>query len=363
MLKAAIVGYGYMGEIRKKAIEKNSDLELSMICETSQNASLKNLGCPIVSDTQKVFDSDCDIIFVCTPNNLIPDLTIKGLLAGKHVFSEKPPGRNKPDIEAIIAAERSSPASKLMFGFNHRYHPAILNAKKIVDSQKLGKLLWIRGLYGKSGGLNFKTSWRNKQAISGGGILLDQGIHMIDLFNYFCPESEFTDVKSTIDNNHWGLEVEDNAFVIMANKKGQQASLHSSATFWKHQFRIELGLTNGYLSIEGFLSKSGSYGREQLRIGKRQFEDLSAAVGNPSEEIIYFDRDESWDIEVKKFVDAIQKNKPVTESSSTDALRAMEIVEKAYGNSQFYRHNEGQHGILNRSIKSFPTRHQTDGMP
>jgi predicted dehydrogenase len=121
--------------------------------------------------------------------------------------------------------------------------------------------------------------------------------------------------------------------VILQNKKGQNAFFHSSATMWKHTFKIDITLENGYMIIEGLLSKTGSYGREQITIGKRQFEDEADAIGNPSEEVTYFDRDLSWDLEVQEFVRCIDENIPVTKSSSEDALKVMEIIDKAYKNA------------------------------
>ncbi|MBT7484246.1 Gfo/Idh/MocA family oxidoreductase, partial [Candidatus Peregrinibacteria bacterium] len=208
-------------------------------------------------------------------------------------------------------AEKRNPSGKLMFGFNHRYHPGIMKAKAIVDSGRLGKILTLRGLYGKSGGKSFPDSWRNDVSISGGGILLDQGIHMLDLFNFFL--GGFTSVKSFISNAHWGFDVEDNAVVILQTGNDQLAMLHSSATFWKHMFQLTLILEKGYLTVEGLLSKTGSYGRETLTIGRRQFEDEAEAIGNPSEEVVYFDRDLSWDLEVDKFVEAIRNNTSIVE--------------------------------------------------
>ena len=330
MIRTAIIGYGYMGEIRRRVIEAHKDLELMMVCETDAKRLPKTSSFKVTSDPRDVLNSDAELVFVCTPNNLIPELTVECLKRGKHVFAEKPPGRNLADIEAMRDQEAKNPNVKLMFGFNHRYHPGIQRAKRLIESGKFGRLLWVRGVYGKSGGKNFKTSWRNNKEVSGGGILLDQGIHMLDLFNYFC--GDFEDVKAFVNNAYWDLEVEDNAFVILKNKNGQNGMLHSSATLWKHKFQIEIGLEHGYLIVEGLLSKTGSYGRETLKVGRREFEDETDAVGNPSEEITYFDRDLSWDIEVNKVVECILNKTPVTESSSEDAWRVMRIVDRAYKN-------------------------------
>jgi predicted dehydrogenase len=172
------------------------------------------------------------------------------------------------------------------------------------------------------------SSWRNQKEISGGGILLDQGIHMLDLFRYFC--GDYQEIKGFLSRMFWEADVEDNAFVFLRNSDGQVATLHSSATLWKHCFKIEIFLEHAYLIVQGLLSKTGSYGRETLVVGKRQFEDESFALGNPREEVIYFDQDLSWSIEVERFSEYILQNKKVDNSSSYDALRVMEFIDALY---------------------------------
>jgi len=327
-LKAGIVGYGYMGKIRKAVIEEHPDLELLGICDISLSLTDLNPKYKTFKHYAELIKSNVDIVFVCTPNAYSPEIIIYSLNHGKHVFCEKPPGRTVNDIREIIKAEEANNHLKLMFGFNHRYHPGIKEAKVLVDSGRFGKILWLRGVYGKSGGLGFEEAWRNKKEISGGGILLDQGIHILDLFRLFC--GDFQEVKSFVTNSYWNIELEDNAFVMLRNEKGQVAMLHSSATLWKHTFHLEIFLEKGYIIISGLLSKTGSYGRETLIVGKRQFEDESFALGNPREEITYFDRDVSWFSEVTDFVDCIQSDKPVVNSSSADALKVMELIGRIY---------------------------------
>ena len=328
-LRCVIVGYGYMGQIRKQVIETHELLELVGMCDSDAIKRGKINSVPTFSSFDGLLETNPDIVFVCTPNRFSPDICVKSMNLGKHVFCEKPPGRNVEDIKRIIDAESEN--IKLMFGFNHRFHPGIIKAKVIIDSGRLGKIISMRGIYGKSGGINYDKSWRNNKDISGGGILLDQGIHMLDLFRYFC--GDFPYVKCFATDAYWDFSLEDNAMVILSNDRGQNAMLHSSATQWKHTFHITVILENGYLIVEGFLSKTGSYGREKLVVAKKQFEDEAEAVGNPSEEITYFDRDLSWDLEVEEFVKCIVQSRPVSVSNSKDALKVMEIIAKAYEDS------------------------------
>jgi predicted dehydrogenase len=326
-LRAGIVGYGYMGEIRRLNVESHPDLVLAGIVEP-RFTETSAFGAPVFPTYRALLDAGMDVVFVCTPNGLTPEVSIAALQRGCHVFCEKPPGRTVADIEAIRAAEAASPGSKLIFGFNHRHHPGITDAKALIDSGSLGRVLTLRGVYGKSGGEGFEGSWRNDPSVGGGGILLDQGIHMLDLFRFFC--GDFEEVMGMAVTSHWGVDVEDNAFVVLRNAAGQMAQLHSTATAWKHTFRLEIGLDLGYLAITGLLSKTGSYGRETLLIGRRPKRGEAAAVGNPREEMSYYDRDPSWELEVNHLVDCVRRDEPVQQGTSLDALRVMQIVESVY---------------------------------
>jgi len=328
-IKVGIIGFGKMGKIRKKVIESNSDLELTCICDVSYKEQNEDIYYKIFNNYQDLIKEDIDAVFVCTPNKFSPEIVVSSLNQGKHVFCEKPPGRNLEDIRNIINAEKKNNELKLKFGFNHRYHDSVIEAKSIIDSGRFGKIIWMRGIYGKSGGNEFQDIWRSNKDIAGGGILLDQGIHMVDLFRMFC--GDFQDIKSFISNTHWNLDVENDAFAILRNNNNQIAMLHSSSTQWKHIFSLEISLDEGYINLYGILSSTHSYGQgERLVTAKKQFENESFAIGNPQENITYFNQDKSWNREIDDFVDCIKNKKNVTVGSSLDALKTMELVFNIY---------------------------------
>ena len=163
----------------------------------------------------------------------------------------------------------------------------------MVKSGRLGKILFLRGVYGKSGGEGFEKEWRNSKELCGGGILLDQGVHMLDLFRLFC--GDFVEVKSMVSTHFWNIDVEDNVFAILRDTEGRTAMLHSSSTQWKHRFNLEIYMSEGYLSVNGILSSTRSYGDETVTVARKRF-DEGFATGKPREEIIYFDTDPSWEL-------------------------------------------------------------------
>ena len=326
-----IFGYGYMGKIRYRVLQEHPDVTKVSIVDPAVDPAKANLNGVLLPKEASIPWDDIDAVFVCTPNDVTARLCAEAIRRCGNVFCEKPPGRNWDDFSLIAKAAAETPDHRLMFGFNHRLHPSILAAKALIGTGAaggLGDALYVKGTYGKSGGVGYRESWRNKLELSGGGILLDQGIHMLDLFQFLIGPMKVRD--ALLVDSFWGCGVEDNAFVLMKSDLGVPAFLHSSATLWKHSFRLEVGCSDGYLIASGLLSKTGSYGREQLVIGKRQFEDEAMAVGNPREEIIHFDRDESWDKEVDEFVSAVRDTRKPSYGTLQDAQRVMEIIRDVY---------------------------------
>jgi predicted dehydrogenase len=323
-LKFGIIGFGKIGQLRKQVIE---ELKLGEVLAISDPyADLSNIadGIYTTSDYKKLLCKDINCVIIATPNNITAQAVIDSLNADKHVFSEKPPGRNMDEVLRIQETALNKVNLRLKFGFNHREHYSVREAKKIIKNGTMGHLMWARGLYGKAGSETFEKEWRSSRKEAGGGILLDQGIHMIDLLNYFI--GDFTEVKSFVTKSFWDIPLEDNAFAILKNNNEQYALFHSSSTQWKHLFRLELFFTEGYMILSGLLTGSKSYGRETLIIAKRNFED----AGKPREEEIYFDEDRSWYFEMQNFYDSITENKPIIQGSIDDAIKAMELVEKIY---------------------------------
>ena len=312
-----------MGQIRHQVISAFEDVKVQSIYD------------PEIVDTEieKAQNSDqiienpeIDAVFTCTPNYLNKPLTIQSLKAGKHVFCEKPPGFTAKDIEEIRAVEKES-GKVLMYGFNHRHHASIKYMKKLVDDKEFGKILWMRGRYGKSVDETFYDNWRAKKELAGGGILIDQGIHMLDLLLHLG--GNFDNVHASVSNLYWNLNVEDNVFATLENTKtGLAASLHSTMTQWRHLVSLEVFLEKGYLVLNGLKTSSNAYGEEILTIAKNR---STAPVATwKDEKNITYHTDESWESELTEFFSAIKSNREVKLGNSSDALKLMKIIDKIY---------------------------------
>ena len=321
--RIGIIGFGVMGQIRLEAINEQ---ELGDIIAISEPNLTSPTDIPNLSNDEVITHPDIDVIVICTPNFLNKPLTIKALSTRKHVFCEKPPAFTAKDVEDIQVAEANS-GKKLMYGFNHRHHDSIIRMKEIIDNGEYGKILWMRGRYGKSVTKDFFNQWRAKKELAGGGILLDQGIHMLDLFLHLA--GDFDIIKSEVSNLYWNLNVEDNAFVILKNSQsGLVASLHSTMTQWRHLFSLEIFLEKGYMVLNGLITSSMSYGEEVLSVTKNRSK-TPAATWKDEVKIQYLTNN-CWRYEMSNFFNAIDNDLPVTIGNSEDALRLMKIIDKCY---------------------------------
>jgi len=324
-LKVGIAGYGIVGKRRRQYIDLNPHMFTYAVCDQSfaEKETMAD-GVRCFTNYKELLAQPIDVLFVSFPNYLAPEATIAGLRRGLHVFCEKPPGKDVEDIENVYSVSKEFPNLCLKYGFNHRYHYSVKDALEKIQSKELGEIINIRGVYGKSRVTPFTGNWRSERRYAGGGILLDQGIHMVDLMRLFC--GEFLEVKSFISNDYWKMDVEDNAYALMKDEKGRIAMIHSSATQWQHRFSLDIALTGGLLALQGILSGTKSYGEEKLVIGRRN----GLETGADREEVITYLEDNSWRDEIEEFADAIVNSNGIENGTVEDALNTMRLVYRIY---------------------------------
>jgi predicted dehydrogenase len=344
MLKVGIAGYGVVGARRRECIEAHPDMQLLAVCDQkfTENGVFSD-GVKYFNHYERMLDLSLDIIFVCLTNDVAANATMAGLQSGAHIFCEKPPGRNVEDIEMVMSVLKNNPNLKLMYGFNHRFHESVKDALKIFHSGELGSVINIRAMYGKAKLATFsQTDWRTKREVCGGGVLLDQGIHMVDLVRQFG--GNFNTIYSIVSDRHWKYDVEDNAYALMKSDSGVVALLHSSATQWKHRFHLDVNLERGSLVLSGILSGTKSYGPETLTIVRA---DPDSDGGNPVEHRISYNKDNSWMDEVRIFADAVLNGSAIQNGTPEDALSAMKMVYGIYHADESWR---SKYGILDPKV-------------
>ncbi len=267
--------------------------------------------------------NDVDAVIVATTNDALAPITLAAVREGKDVLVEKPAARSPAELRPLLDAVASS-RSLVRVGFNHRYHPAFRQLRIWLDEGALGPLMFLRARYGHGGRLGYEREWRADPLLAGGGELIDQGVHLIDLSRWIL--GDFQVVDGFAHTYFWDMPVDDNAFLMLRNAAQQMAWLHVSCTEWKNLFSFELYGRDAKVSVEGL---GGSYGVERLTLYR-----MLPEMGPPDTTCWEFPRgDDSWEWEFREFLEDITLRREPA-ASLEDALAALEIVETIYSRSQ-----------------------------
>ena len=320
-LTVAIVGCGLIGAKRAKAL---GGCRVRVCCdavaERAESLAARYPGAEAVGDWHAATTHpEVDIVIVATTHDQLAPIAAAAAAAGKHVLIEKPGARRAAELDPVLAAaQRTGVAVRV--GFNHRYHRALQEARRIFLSGALGEMMFIRGRYGHGGRIGYDREWRADPQVYGGGELLDQGIHLIDLSRWFL--GDFATVQGRIATYFWDMPVEDNAFLILTTPGGQTAFLHATWTEWKNLFSLEIYGRVGKLDISGL---GGSYGIERLA-----WHRMSPQMGPPETTTWeYSTPDNSWELEFSEFLDDIRLHRdPVP--GIRDAQAALRVIEETY---------------------------------
>jgi predicted dehydrogenase len=327
-----IVGCGLIGKKRLAGLPAGSKLVVA--CDTNQSRAeelvkLAQTGRAVGNFQEAVAAPEADAVIVATINAALAEVSAAAIRAGKHVLVEKPAGISVKQIDGLITLAQTHSVC-VRVGFNHRYHPAFRKAREIFESGVMGGLMFIRGRYGHGGRIGYDQEWRANPKLSGGGELIDQGIHLIDLAGWFLGDFKKIDGHAT--TYFWDMPVDDNAFLSLRTAKGQTAWLQVSCTEWKNLFSFEIYGRHTKLHIEGL---GGSYGIEKL-----SHYQMKPEMGIPDTKVYEFPGpDESWRIEMTEFERDVAKAKGTKAETSKlfapgaglrEAKAALEVVEKIY---------------------------------
>lgn len=330
-MNIAIVGCGLIGHKRAQN-SKGAQLVACVDADAKRLKSFQDaykipVAVSSLDELLKRTDVKVDAVFIATPHNVLPELIIQSLSAKKHVLVEKPAGRFHSELnEAIRLSEQHQ--LKVRVGFNHRYHRAFRKAVELVNGGALGPLYFIRARYGHGGRIGYNKEWRANPALSGGGELIDQGSHLIDLSRMFL--GNFEKAEGTARNYFWEMPVDDNAFLHLETSAGQTAFLQVSCSEWKNTFSFELYGRDGKLDVSGL---GGSYGVEKLTWYK-----MLPEMGPPeTTSWEYPMADDSWQVEMNEFIKDIAEDRKVS-PGLVDAYENLKIVNTIYKNSGYDFH-------------------------
>ncbi len=323
-LGVAIIGLGHFGCKRVQAITADPNSRLCIVADTREERTRevgKANDCDHTQDWKDILScEDVDAVIVSTSTRFLPRIAEAALNAGKHVLCEKPFARNAAEaLPAVEAAERKHLCLKV--GYNHRYHPALEKSHALFRQGAIGRLHFLRCVYGHGGRAGYNQEWRTQSEVAGGGQLLDQGVHALDLFRWFG--GDFFQVKAYMTTAFWPIApLEDNIFALLHNEAGCVASLHASWTNWKNTFVFEAFGETGYLTVSGL---GGHYGTECLAWGTRR------ALGTAPEEqrFEYPGPDQSLAHEWQDFVDCIRHGRS-PQSDGRDGWKTLQLAELIY---------------------------------
>jgi predicted dehydrogenase len=323
-LRVGIVGCGLIGQKRARAIGLPAHLvACADLDEGRARAAAGHSGARILSDwRQLVALSDVDAVIVATQHDTLAPITLAAVEAGKHVLVEKPAARSPAELEPVIAAAERR-GVKVHVGFNHRYHRAFRKAREIFASGALGELMFLRARYGHGGRIGYDKEWRARPETSGGGELMDQGPHLIDLARWFL--GDFSQVQGFAHTYYWDMPVDDNGFLLLKTAKQQVAFLHASCTEWKNLFSMEIYGRDGKLDISGL---GGSYGLERLTWYR-----MLPQMGPPETAAWEYPMgDDSWEVETAEFFEDIRLDR-TPQPGLRDAAACLEIIQHIYKES------------------------------
>ncbi len=320
-MRVGILGCGLIGG--KRAAALSGDDRVTAVCDrvpARAEALGAKTGAAVCAAPAELF-SLCDAAVIATTNDQLAPLCAQALQAGRHVLMEKPGARTAAELEPLLAwAAREKRVVKV--GFNHRFHPAAQKARQILDAGACGEVMFVRARYGHGGRVGYDKEWRADPAIAGGGELIDQGVHLIDLARWYLG-AELVQVQGRVATYFWSMPVDDNAFMTLGTAAGQVAHLHASCTEWKNLFSFEIYARHAKLHLEGL---GGSYGVERLH-----HYQMRPEMG-PPETVIYEypGTDTSWQLEWLDFTEAVRSGAKVSGGLS-DALAALRVVDAIYG--------------------------------
>jgi predicted dehydrogenase len=318
-VKLAIVGCGLIGGKRAAAATGHAIVAVADPVAERREALAQQTGAKAFADWRAAIALPCDAVIVATSHDQLCAVALAALEAGRHVLIEKPAGRRPEELRPVAeAAARRKLVAKV--GFNHRFHPAIVRAKQLADEGAVGPLMFIRGRYGHGGRVGYEKEWRFNRDISGGGELIDQGSHLIDLARHFL--GDLTLAYGAAPNYFWGGEVDDNCFLALEGSAGRIAWLHASWTEWKNQFSLEIMGRTGKLTIDGL---GGSYGVERLT-----YHRMLPQMGPPEAATWEYPApDRSFADELQNFVASIE-GREAPNGDVADAIANLEIVASVY---------------------------------
>jgi predicted dehydrogenase len=326
MIRVAVIGAGSFGSKRAIAVQSCRNASLVGVADLLKENSKRvaeDLGVEVL-DMEEVYDrQDIDAVIVAVPNKFHMPVTIKALEGNKHVLCEKPLSRTVEEAEAMVLT--ASKAGKLLkTGSNHRYFESVKKAYEVLKSGVIGDIISFNGRIGNNGE-RLQNSWFVNKELSGGGTLLDNGCHLLDIARWFM--GDFVHGLGMTSNVYWkNCSVEDSATGIFKTSEGKIATINSSWRQLSGYIHFEVNGTDGYITVDGrFDSHGGDNVYWQSLSGNKQIHCIN--FGHVAQN--------SYVEELEEFFDAVQHGREPTPSGK-EGVEVVKMVQSVYASENHY---------------------------
>jgi predicted dehydrogenase len=329
-LRVGVIGCGLIGRKRVEALDGDVLVGAYDVVPDLARALADDRACATLDE---LWAREPDVVVVAVTHDRLAALSIAALQHGAHVLVEKPAAVSVAQVDAIEAAARAADR-RVKVGFNHRFHPAIARAAEEARSGAHGDVLYVRGRYGHGGRLGMEAEWRSDPARGGGGEIVDQGMHLLDLSHWLLGPLPLH--SALLRTQFWDTPVDDNAALLLGvpdDRQAPWATLHVTWTEWKNLFSLEVCCRTAKLHVEGLVK---SYGSQRLTIYK-----MKPELGPPDVEVYDYPGDDvSWLEEWRHFRAAIADGTPVL-GGLDDARYGWATIDKAYAMTGYGPVREG----------------------
>ena len=234
-MRFGVIGAGTIGQMRARSVASYPGAELAAVSDPNVEAArlaARGTRARVEADHRAFLsDGSVDAVIVSTPVQLHEAIILESLSAGKHVLCEKPLSNSPESCRRILDAATES-GRHVAVGFNHRFYPAFLFMKHAIEAGRIGKLDEVRTYGGHDGLHNFRADWMYKRPHSGGGAMMDVGIHMTDLARWMA--GDVSEAYGLAGENVWRVEgSEDRAVAVFKTASGVPIQYGASWNEWK----------------------------------------------------------------------------------------------------------------------------------
>jgi len=329
-MKLLVVGSGLIGAQRIQALTKLAAVSEVTVFDPKVPEGTKLSAKAIAVSENAAFAQKYDAGVVATPHDTAVELLPKIFPLASYLLVEKPLGRTSAETENLIAAAKKS-NTRVFVGLNYRFLKNVQHLYKLISSGEYGRVLGVDAVLSHGAQPGYEKSWKTDRIRCGGGVCIDPGIHLFDLFVWMFGGAEL--VAGHLSRQFWQIQVEDHASLVLTLPDGAPASINLSLSSWQSRMEITVETEKGQFLLRG---RGKFYGPQRLTVVTKW---PWLQPDQPREtQFDYGMEDVSLQQETEDFITACtNQNAHLTIAAAADAVQSMRIVDACY--SKLPRHD------------------------